>query len=559
MAKYSLGLDFGTESARVILVEVTTGEEVATSVYNYPDGVIDRVLPEVGTELGYDWALQNPKDYIESLGNAVPEVMRKTGASPEDIVGIGLDFTSCTMMPIDKDGKPLCMLEEYKSNPHSWVKLWKHHAAQPEADRINKLARERGEEFLGRYGGRISSEWFFPKILQILDEAPEIYDATDRFIEGADWMVMQLTGVEKRSACTTGYKAFWEKGAGFPSNDFFKALHPKMEHVIDEKMKRDEIYLVGTTAGGLTPEMARFTGLKEGTPVGVGIIDAHSAVPGTGVADPGKMVMVMGTSTCHMLLSRERSLVAGIGGVVEDGIIPGFFGYEAGQSAVGDIFAWFVKNCIPGDYQDEARSRNIDIHSLLEEKASRLKPGGSGLIALDWWNGNRSVLMNANLTGLLLGCTLGTRPEEIYRALIEATAFGTNRIIVAFEKTGVEINELYACAGLTKNKLLMQIYADITGREIKVAASEQATALGAAILGAVVAGSSGGGYDSFKEAVGQMAKVREESYRPIEENQKVYKLIYDEYERLHDYFGRGANDVMRRLKRIMSEVSERGM
>ncbi len=552
--KYSIGIDFGTESGRAVLVDVATGEEVATAVHYYKDGVIDEALPGTDIRLPPDFALQNPADYIETLKETIPATLREVGVKAEDVVGLGTDFTACTMMPIDKDGTPLCLREEWRDNPHAWVHIWKHHAAQPEANKLNEIARQREEEFLDRYGGKISSEWLFPKIWQILDEAPQIYEAADRFIEGADWIVLQLTGEEKRNSCTAGYKAIWEKGTGYPSNDFFAALDPRLRNVVDEKLSRD-IYPLGGRAGGLTREMAELTSLKEGTAVSIGNVDAHVSVPAVTVTEPGRMVMIMGTSICHMVLGTEKKIVEGMCGVVEDGIIPAYFGYEAGQSCVGDHFAWFVDHAVPFEYYEEAKARGLDLHQLLEEKAAKLKPGESGLLALDWWNGNRSILVDVDLTGMLLGATLATRAEEIYRALIEATAYGTNIIIKTFEKSGVAVNELVACGGLPeRNKLLMQIYSDVTGREIKVGASAQAGALGSAMFGAVAAGAAAGGYDDIFEAAAHMAHLKEEVYKPIPENQAVYAQLYAEYERLYDYFGRGENDVMKVLKRIKAQA-----
>jgi len=549
MDKYALGLDFGTLNGRAVLVNVKTGEELATAIYNYPDGVIDEALPDGKTKLGPDWALQNPADYLGVLKCAVPEVLKKSGVSPEDIIGVGIDFTSCTILPINKEGIPLCMKEEWKSNPHAWVKLWKHHAAEPYANRLREIALKREEKFIHRYGGKISSEWMLPKIWQVLEEAPEIYQAADRFIEAGDWIVLQLTDQERRSSCNAGYKAIWDKKEGYPSPDFFAALHPKLKDVVKEKLSTD-IYPIGSKAGELTYKMARLTGLKEGIPVAVGIIDAHSAVPATTVTQPGKMVLIMGTSTCHMLLSKEQKLIPGIPGVVEDGILPGYFGYEAGQAAVGDIFDWFVSNCVPASYEKEAQKLGINIYRFLEEKASKLKPGESGLIALDWWNGNRSILNNADLSGMILGCTLNTKTEEIYRALVEATAFGARMIIEAFVNNGLLIEELYACGGMPhKDKMLIKIYADITGREIKVASSRQASALGAAMFGAIAAGSEAGGYNSIEDAVTHMASLEKKTYLPIPENVEVYNQLFTEYRKLHDYFGRGSNQVMERLKR----------
>ncbi|MGQ9455247.1 MAG: ribulokinase [Armatimonadota bacterium] len=549
--KYSLGIDFGTLSARALLVEIETGLEVATDVYEYTNGVIDDCLPSTGEKLPPDWALQDPHDYLTALEVTVPAVLKASGVKPEDVVGIGIDFTSCTMLPIDKNGNPLCFDPKWADNPHAWVKLWKHHAAQPEANKINQVARELGyDHILMRYGGKISSEWFFPKALQILDEAPEVYEAADRLIEAGDWIVLQMTGVETRNACAAGYKAMWEKASGFPPNEFFKALDPRFEHVVDEKMSRN-ISPIGSKAGELTPQMAERMGLMPGTAVAVANIDAHVAVPAATVTDVGTMVIIMGTSNCHMVLGREPKIVEGMCGYVEDGILPGYFGFEAGQSCVGDHFAWFVENCVPGAYEREAEARGISIHELLEEKASKLKPGQSGLIALDWWNGNRSILVDVNLTGMMLGMTLATKPEEMYRALIEATAYGTNIIIDAFDKSGVAVNEIVACGGLPeKNEMLMQIYADVTNREFKIAESAQTCALGSAMWGAVAAGKARGGYDNINEAAVRMARVKDRTYKPDHEAHKIYSKLFAEYKVLHDYFGRGANDVMKRLKAL---------
>ncbi len=555
--KYAVGVDFGTESGRAVLVDVSNGREIATAVYPYKNRVIDEVLPGTRIRLEPDWALQDPDDYIRTFKTTVPAVLRETDVDPSDVIGVGIDFTACTMLPTKADGTPLCALPEYRHQPHAWVKLWKHHAAQPEADKINATARRMGESWLARYGGKISSEWFFSKTLQILDEAPAIFQAADRLIEGADWVVWQLTGEEKRNSCTAGYKAMWSKREGFPRDAYFAALDPRLEHVVDEKMSR-QITPLGDRAGGLTPRAAKWTGLKPGTAVAVANVDAHVSVPAATVTEPGRMVMIMGTSTCHMVLGAQECAVSGMCGYVEDGIIPGLFGYEAGQSAVGDIFAWFVDNAVPPEYHSAAAKRKIDLHRLLEAEAAKLKPGESGLLALDWWNGNRSVLVDVDLNGMLLGATLATKAPEIYRALIEATAYGTRVIVDALDDSGVAVNELVACGGLPeKNKLLMQIYADVTGREIKVTASKQTPALGSAMFGAVAAGSAAGGYDSIVQAAPCMARLKKETFKPIAANQKTYDSLFAEYIQLHDYFGRGQNDVMKTLKKIKADAIHR--
>ncbi|ETT56858.1 ribulokinase [Paenibacillus sp. FSL H8-0457] len=548
--KYTIGVDYGTQSGRAVLVNLANGQEVADHVTPYRHHVIDEFLPGSGKRLEHDWALQHPGDYLEVLQVSVPAVIRQSGIDPADVIGIGIDFTACTMLPVDELGEPLCFHPELADQPHSWVKLWKHHAAQPEADKINAIAAERGEAFLPRYGGKISSEWMIAKVWQILDEAPAIYERADRFLEATDWVISQMTGHIVRNSCTAGYKAIWHKQDGYPSKDYFKALDPRLEDLADTKL-RGEVRPLGSSAGGLTEKMAEMMGLTPGIAVAVGNVDAHAAVPAVGVVTPGKLVMAMGTSICHMLLGTEEKQVEGMCGVVEDGIIPGLYGYEAGQSAVGDIFEWYVEEALPAYVKEAASEEGIGVHQWLEREAAAYKPGQTGLLALDWWNGNRSVLVDTDLTGLMLGMTLLTKPQEIYRALLEATAFGTRKIVDAFHENGVAVDVLYACGGLPqKNRLLMQIYADVTNREIYVADSKQTPALGAAMFAAVAAGQAKGGYDSIIDAAEKMARVKEETFKPIPEHVEVYEQLYQEYSKLHDYFGRGENDVMKRLKRV---------
>lgn len=548
--KYAIGLDFGTQSCRALLVDVETGDEIATDAIKYPHGVIDEYLPDKTTKLEQDWALQHPKDYLDVMGSTIRNVLKKSGISPDNVIGMGFDFTTCTMIPIDKNNQPLCYKKELEKNPHSYVKLWKHHAAQDEANEMNRIAKERGEDFLERYGGKISSEWLIPKIWQVLNEAPEIYELADRFIEAADWITLKITGNERRNSCNAGQKALWSRKEGYPSKEFLKALDPRLENVVDEKLGKD-VYLTGTKAGEITEEGAKLTGLLPGTAVAVPSGDAHVALPAVGITKQGKMLMIIGTSTCHLLLSDEERIVPGICGITEDSIIPGYFCYEAGQSCVGDHFEWFVKNCVPEKYMIEAREKGINIHKLLREKVSSLKPGETGLLALDWWNGNRSVLVDTDLTGLIVGCTLSTKPEEIYRALIEATAYGTRMIIETFEENGFYIKELYAAGGIAeKDEFMMQIYSDVVNRKIRLSGSTQAAALGSAILGAVAAGKERGGYNSIFEAANKMSKVKNKYYKPIPGNVNIYNKLYAEYKLLHDYFGRGGNNVMKILKDI---------
>lgn len=546
--RYVLGIDFGTESARALLVDAANGREAATAVARYPHGVIDDALPGFRRKLPRDSALQHPQDYLTTLRKTVRAVLRQSGVAPAQVIGIGIDFTACTMLPIDRDGLPLCLQKSFADEPQAWVKLWKHHAAQPQATAINALARERGETFLERYGGVISSEWLLPKIWETLVRAPRVYEAADRFIEAADWVVLHLTGVEARNACCAGYKGMWDKDEGYPSPAFLRALDPRLETLVRDKLST-AIYPAGAKAGELLPAAARELGLAPGTAVAVACIDAHAAVPGASVTDAGTMVIIMGTSFCHMICAREKRVVPGTSGVVEDGILPGLYGFEGGQAAGGDIFAWFIDNALPASVRSAARKEGLSIHEYLARHARALKVGESGMIALDWWNGNRSVLVDAQLSGMVLGYTLQTGPVEVYRTLLEATAFGTRKIIDTFEAHGVAINDIVACGGLPdKNPFFVQIVSDVTNRPIKVAESPQASALGAAMWGAVAAGAAVGGYDSIQAAAKKMARVRRKGYQPDAGRARAYDRLYAEYEVLHDYFGRGTNEVMKRLR-----------
>ena len=551
-SRYTIGVDFGTESARAVLVDVADGREHSVEVHPYRNGVIDACLPEPDGDvvLGPDWALQDPNDYLDTFRIAVRRLVDGAGVDPRQVIGIGIDFTACTMLPTTADGTPLCFLDAHRRDPHAWVKLWKHHAAQPEADDINRVARELDQRWLDRYGGRISSEWFFPKALQILREAPDVYRAADRLVEAADWVVWQLTDVETRNNCTAGYKALWSADDGFPEPQFFEALEPGFGEVVDDKMSR-AVVAIGQAAGRLSERAAAWTGLLAGTAVAVANVDAHVSVPAATVTRPGTLVAIMGTSICHVVLADDAPAISGMCGVVEDGVIPGFYGYEAGQAAVGDLFGWFVEHSVPPVYHEAARARGVSLHEVLADAAAALRPGESGLLALDWWNGNRSVLVDADLSGVLLGMTLATEAPEIYRALIEATAFGTRVIIDAFEAGGIAIDGVVACGGLPdRNPLLMQIYADVTGRSWRVAASSQTPALGSAMFAAVAAGREAGGYATIEAAADSMAHLRDETFVPNEANRPVYDELYAEYVRLHDLFGRGGDPALKTLKRI---------
>lgn len=537
-----IGVDFGTLSGRAVVVRVSDGQELGAATLEYPHGVLERSLPGSGAPLPPGWALQVPEDYRDVLRHAVPEALRRSGAEASDVIGIATDFTACTMVPTTEDGTPLCELEEFSTNAHAYVKLWKHHAAQPQADLINDLARRRREPWLGRYGGLISSEWEFAKGLQLLVEAPDVYAAMDRWVEAADWIVWEMCGVYVRNACTAGYKGIYQDGS-YPSVDFLTELNPEFGGFVKDKLDQP-IGNLGDRAGLLSARGAALTGLPEGIAVAVGNVDAHVTAPAARAIDAGQMVAIMGTSTCHVMNADVLREADGICGVVDGGITRGMFGYEAGQSGVGDIFGWFVESCVPAPYLEQANARGMGIHELLTELASQQEVGEHGLLALDWHSGNRSVLVDHELSGLILGQTLLTRPEDTYRALLEATAFGTRRIIEAFNDAGLEVTELVVAGGLTKNELLMQIYSDVTRLPLSLIGSTQGPALGAAIHAAVAAGA----YPDIHAAADVMGRKQEAVYSPDPVRAAAYDELYDDYLSLHDYFGRGGNEVMHRMK-----------
>jgi L-ribulokinase len=545
--QYVVGVDYGTLSGRAVVVRVGDGAELGSAVHEYEHAVLDRALPS-GSDLPPDWALQVPADYVAVLGTAVPAAVAAAGIDPADVIGIGTDFTACTVLPTLADGTPLSELPDLADRPHAYVKLWKHHAAQSHADRINALAHERKEPWIARYGGRLSSEWELAKALQVLEEDPEVYARTEHWVEAADWIVWQLCGRYLRNACATGYKAVYQDDH-YPSEDYLAALNPGFADFVTAKVEAP-IGRLGDLAGPLTAEAAELTGLPAGIAVCVGNVDAHVTAPAANAVEPGQMVAIMGTSTCHVMNGTELAEVDGMCGVVDGGIVDGLYGYEAGQSGVGDIFGWFVERSVPASYRDEAARRGVGVHEHLTALAAEQGVGEHGLVALDWHNGNRSVLVDHELSGVVVGLTLDTRPEDVYRALLEATAFGTRTNIEAFEKAGVPVTELVVAGGLLKNPLLMQIYSDVTRLPLSVIGSDQGPALGSAIHAAVAAGA----YRDVRAAAAVMGKVRRGVYTPDESAARAYDDLYAEYVRLHDHFGRGGNDVMHRLRKLRRDA-----
>jgi len=550
--KYVIGVDYGTLSGRAVVVRVSDGQEMGTAVLEYPHAVMDTHLASSGAALPPDWALQDANDYVEVLKVTIPQAVAQAGINADDVIGIATDFTACTMVAVTEDGTSLSNLDEFKNNPHAYVKLWKHHAAQPQADRINQVARDRGETWLSRYGGQISSEWELAKGLQLLEEAPEVYNRMYKFVEAADWIIWQLCGVYVRNACTAGYKGNLQDGE-YPSKEYLAALNPDFADFAEQKIAHN-IGQLGDSAGGLTEEVAALLGLRAGIAIAVGNVDAHVTAPAAKATEPGQMVAIMGTSTCHVMNGATLSEVPGMCGVVDGGIISGYYGYEAGQSGVGDIFAWYVKNQVPGSYYEAAAAAGKSIHEHLTDLAAPQAVGEHGLIALDWHSGNRSVLVDHELSGVMIGATLTTKPEDGYRALLEATAFGTRKIVETFRQAGVPVTEFIVAGGLLKNTFLMQLYCDVLQLPLSVINSSQGPALGSAIHAAVAAGA----YKSVGEAADAMGSLSKGVYQPDAARGAIYDRLFAEYETLHDYFGRGENNVMKRLKALRREAVANG-
>jgi L-ribulokinase len=545
--RVTIGVDFGTESGRVLLLDLRTGEELAVTEVRYPHGVIDQRLPSTSEELPPDTALQDPGDYLEVLYRGIPEALAAGDVAAEEVIGIGIDFTCCTVLPVTEDSTPLCQLDHWRDRPYAWVKLWKHHSAQPIADRLNAVAIERGESFLARYGGRLSSEWYFPKLIETWQNDRAVYDAMSAFVEATDWIVWHLTGTLMRASCSAGYKACWSATEGLPSRAFFEAAYPGFP---DPKEKLGTSFAFpGHRAGTLREEVAARLGLSTSVAVAVGNVDSFVSVPGVGVQRPGVFLMVVGTSICDLVIDRLEVRMPGITGVVENGILPGFFGYEAGQAAVGDMFAWFGGRLL-GLGSGEADTGG-SWHEGLERAASTIAPGASGLVALDWWNGNRTILGDADLSGVIAGLTLATTPSEIYRALLESVAFGTRRIIENFVDHDVAVDEIVACGGIAeRSALMMQLIADVTGLPVTIPDSSQIPARGAALTGALAAGSPRGGFDDFETAIAALKPAMSRRYEPSPQHRATYDEVYSVFHSLHDELGREHVEWLHQLKQI---------
>lgn len=550
MAKYTIGIDFGSLSGRAVLTDVATGREVATAVLDYPHAVMDTKLKDSDIQLPPNFALQDPADYLLVLETVIPAVIADAGITPEQVVGIAVDFTCCTLLPTDEQGTPLCFKDEFQNTPLAYTLLWKHHAAQKYADRMNAVARARGEAFLDQVGGVISSEWMFPKIYQVMEEAPEVYAAARYFMEAGDWITWMLSGVHTRGYQFAAYKSLYQKGIGYPSEAYFAAVDEKLRYVVRDKLT-EPTTMLGECVGHVTPEAAKRFGLSAGTAVGAPAPDAHVAALALGLKECGDMFAVLGTSGCFFLLGKKKVTVPGTCGTVDDGILPGFYGFESGLCCFGDHFAFAAQKLTSPAYQKEAEERGIPMIRLLIEKAAAKKPGESGVLALNWFNGNRSTLVNSDLSGLFVGMTLTTAPEDLMRALVEATAFGWRHIIEEYESCGVPVKHIVASGGIArKDAFSMQLYADVLGKSIAITETAQAPAFSCAIGAAVAAGC----YPNLRAASDAMASPVDKIYTPVCENTAVYNALYEEYKLLHDYFGKGGNDVMMRLRALRAKV-----
>lgn len=529
-ATYTIGVDFGTESGRVVVCDRNTGEIVSEDITTYAHGVMDNRLPN-GRALPEKYALQHPQDYLDVLEISIPRALKKGKINKKQVIGIGIDFTSSTVIPVDAAFTPLCMHEKWQNSPHAYAKLWKHHGAIDQATRMETIYQEGGYTFLEQYGDSISCEWMFPKILEVAEEEPALFEETTYFVEALDWIQAVLTGELVRSNCSAGFKAFWNSETGFPLS-FLNECGPVIGELPYTKLA-GSFAQVGERAGGLTSLQAEKLGLDEGTAVAVGIIDAHAAVLGTGAVKPHTLVMVMGTSTCHLLLDQQEVSVPGISGSVKDGIVPGLHAYEAGQSAVGDLFAAFEAQMVPEKITMEAKRQQLDVLPYLEQKLVGVEAGSTGLIALDWHNGNRSPHNLPHATGGILGLTLHTKPEEIFLAFMEATAFGARAIVERYTEAGLQIETVVASGGLPlKNKRLMEIYANVLNRPVYLAQTAHAPAVGAAILGAAAAPVSAGGYDNVQDASVAMGRISETIIHPVPKDVAQYVRLYEQYEKL---------------------------
>lgn len=544
MKKYVIGVDYGTLSARAIVVERATGRTLGECTFVYPHGVMDQTLPD-GTPLnGFDWALAHPADYLEALRTIIPGAVRNADISSKEVGALAIAATACTLLPVDAALAPLCTRPEFANHPHAYLKLWKHHRAQAYADRMTEIAQAMDPSILDCYGGRISSEWAIPKSMEIYYEDPAVYSAADRFMQVSDWLTACLTGnAELQNGSIAQYKAMWSRRNGRPSEAYFTRISKEIPEIIHSKL-RGQMLMAGECAGNLCRSAAEALGLSEETVVAMAHTDAHSGALGVGACDDGDYVFIIGTSSCGHLITKQTAFVPGVTGALSDGLLPGFTCYSAGQACVGDMLDWFITRAIPENYTAFAQKHGKNLHQTLEEMAAAQAPGECGLVALDWFNGNRSTLTNANLSGLLLGLTMETKPEDIYRALLDSISFGHREIVDNFLKHGLEIRRIILCGGIAhKNRLLLQIMADVLNRPLDVSSEPQATALGAAICAAAAMEKI-----PLADAIRRMRCGVRETIFPNPENAMRYEDIYGIYHQLYNFFGRERPDLMASLR-----------
>lgn len=528
---YTIGVDFGTLSARAVLLDTDTGATLPKDcTYVYPHGI----LREIGGQiLPKNYALEHPADYIEALEYIIKGVIEANGIDAYEVEGIGIDATTCTLIPVDKNGVPLCFDPRFENEPHAYVKMWKHHGAEPYMKKIKREAERLCESFVSRSGTGISVEMFIPKILETVTEAPEVYTSSDRIMHVGDFLARLLTGTPVHSSAYASIKEGWDSSDGFPSKEYMRSLDARLENVFEEKLG-GEPTTAGTLAGYVCEEWSKKTGLSRDTAVAVGLVDSHASFLVASLED-GLALISLGTSSAFCLNSYEHKAIGGIMSCGVDALAKDMMTYDAGLCCVGDLFDWFVKTSVPASYENEAKDKGISIHKLLREKAQDQAVGEHGLIALGWWNGNRCTLANSELSGVIVGMRLSTKPEDIYRALIEATAFGMKNIMNNYINNGLEIKTIKVTGGIAKkDPLLMQIYADVLDRELHVIDSDQCTALGSAICGAVASGR----YENTVQASAALQVGIAHTYYPIPENVAAYAKLFDKYMTLHDHFGK---------------------
>ena len=538
--RFVIGVDFGTLSARSVIINVRNGALISSFESNYDHGIIHSILPHGKILLPPDWCLQDPNDYIKALETVVCHVVKESHIPKEKIIGLSIDFTSCTILPVNKKGVPLCNIEQFKSRPHAYAKLWKHHAAQPYADEINQKLKTFPNSVNAFYGDQISAELLLPKVLQIIREDPELFTNIDNICEAGDWICRILTGNLKKSISMAGYKGMYFNELGFPDEDFFERIEVRLKNCMSSIL-RGKISRLSEPFGTLNEEWANRLGLCSGMPIGCPVIDSHAGIAGSGIFREGQMMIAIGTSSVQACLSLQPCASKGIVGTIRDTVVPGYYLWESGLPAVGDALTSFARLTCgqPSSFLE------------LTDEAQKLSVGESGLISLDWWNGNKTPFINSSLSGLIVGLRLDTTRGEIFRSLIEATAFGTRNILEHIEDNGSTIDEIIACGGITnKNPFIMQVYSDTLGKKIQVVQNEQTMAVGAAIYAAVAAGSKLGGYDSIEEAITMMARGGTTNYYPEPSRHKKYSELYKIYCRLSQHFGNEYAEIMAELSQF---------